>query len=226
MNTSPPRHHPKHDVRNDGVATGLRVSRLLISRNGRQRSLPLRNHGSNWLINVAGAIARRTIAFPILALWLFGLLTLHAAEKSTAAVHVAGEIVDADTGHLLPARIYIEGSDGVWHFPAFAAAAGSAIRYERQRPNTQSLERHTTLSADPFRVELPAGRYTFTVARGKEYLPEARQVMVAANMPKLSFSLRRWVNMAQSGWYSGDTHVHRAPAELANLMLAEDLNVA
>jgi hypothetical protein len=32
--------------------------------------------------------------------------------------------------------------------------------------------------------------------------------------------------MAQSGWYSGDTHVHRPPEELANVILAEDVNVA
>ena len=32
--------------------------------------------------------------------------------------------------------------------------------------------------------------------------------------------------MAKRGWFSGDTHVHRTPAELPNVMLAEDLNVA
>ncbi len=32
--------------------------------------------------------------------------------------------------------------------------------------------------------------------------------------------------MADAGWYSGDTHVHRTLEELPNLLLAEDLNVA
>jgi len=32
--------------------------------------------------------------------------------------------------------------------------------------------------------------------------------------------------MAARGWYSGDTHVHRALDELPNVLLAEDLNVA
>ena len=32
--------------------------------------------------------------------------------------------------------------------------------------------------------------------------------------------------MAERGWYSGDTHTHRTLAELPNVMLAEDLNVA
>ena len=38
--------------------------------------------------------------------------------------------------------------------------------------------------------------------------------------------LRRWIDMAERGWYSGDTHTHRTLAELPNVMLAEDLNVA
>ncbi len=31
---------------------------------------------------------------------------------------------------------------------------------------------------------------------------------------------------AASGWYSGDTHLHRTVDELRNVLLAEDLNVA
>src|SRR3954467_14582787 len=31
--------------------------------------------------------------------------------------------------------------------------------------------------------------------------------------------------MAQQGWYSGDTHNHREPRDLPNVMLAEDVNV-
>lgn len=161
-----------------------------------------------------------------LALWISAPSPVPAAEKSSATVQVHGEIVDAETGRPLPARIYIEGSDGGWHFPQSASEAGSAVRYERQRANTQSFERHTTLSAHPFRVDLPPGRYTFTVARGKEYLREIRAIEVAPGMSRLDFRLRRWSDMSAAGWYSGDTHVHRPAAELGNLILAEDVNVA
>src|ERR1043166_9592474 len=84
---------------------------------------------------------------------------------------------------------------------------------------------HTTLSAHPFRVELLPGRYTFTIERGKEFFPETREVIVERGLPKLAFRLRRWINMRELGWYSGDTHNHRDPAELPNVMLAEDANV-
>ena len=85
---------------------------------------------------------------------------------------------------------------------------------------------HTTLSAHPFAVTLPPGKYTFTVERGKEYLPESRVVTVGNDPLDLRFTLRRWIDMAARGWYSGETHVHRSAEELPNLMLAEDLNVA
>jgi len=41
----------------------------------------------------------------------------------------------------------------------------------------------------------------------------------------LKFKLRRWIDMSALGWYSGDTHVHRAAEELPTLVIAEDLNV-
>jgi peptidoglycan/xylan/chitin deacetylase (PgdA/CDA1 family) len=141
---------------------------------------------------------------------------------------VEGEVVDAATGQPLPARVYIQGSDGTWHFPKSTSLSGSAIRYERRNGgNTNAAEMHTTLSAHPFRVELTPGRYTISVGRGKEYFPEVREVEIKPGVnEKWRFALRRWVNMAESGWYSGDVHVHRHPDELPNVMLAEDLNVA
>lgn len=103
----------------------------------------------------------------------------------------------------------------------------SAVRYERRHGNNpKSTELHTTLSADPFRLELPPGDYTFTVERGKECRPVVRQVTVGSEPLPLRFALPRWVNMAARGWFSGDTHVHRPLEEVPNLLLAEDLNVA
>ena len=43
---------------------------------------------------------------------------------------------------------------------------------------------------------------------------------------EVTVKLDRWINMQERGWYSGDTHVHREIADLPNLQLAEDLNVA
>jgi hypothetical protein len=140
---------------------------------------------------------------------------------------VIGEVVDDATGQAIASRVYLRGDDGRWFFPESAASGGSAIRYERRNwLNTNSVEFHTTLSAHPFRVALPPGGYTLTVERGKEYRPLVRRVEAGVAPITLRLRLHRWVNLAARGWYSGDTHVHRTPAELPNIMLAEDLNVA
>jgi hypothetical protein len=160
-----------------------------------------------------------------------GLLGEAAVVVSTRAapmpVRVVGEVIDDGTGRLAPARIYIQDKDGRWFFPKSLAADGTAIPYERRNwINTNAVEMHTTISAHPFVVELLPGSYTFVVERGKEYRPFRRRVEVDSEPLHLKFPLRRWIHMAEEGWYSGDGHVHRNPAELPNVMLAEDVNVA
>src|SRR4249919_3385958 len=94
------------------------------------------------------------------------------ADGMADGTRVRGEVTDSVTGRPIPCRIYIEDTDGGWHFPTSEAKAGSAIEYRKQRTdNKKSVEMHTTLSAHPFVVSLRPGRYTFTVERGKENLP-------------------------------------------------------
>jgi hypothetical protein len=88
------------------------------------------------------------------------------------------------------------------------------------------VERHTSVSADPFLADLPAGEYEITIEQGKEYIPHSERISVAEKPLSLRFLLTRWSNVAERGWYSGDTHVHRSMDELPVAMVAEDLNVA
>jgi hypothetical protein len=153
------------------------------------------------------------------------LLSLCAGPVALAAdVRVRGEVRDADSGKLLPCRVYIQHENGTWYFPESEGKGGAAVPYKKQRG--KSVEMHTSLPAQPFVAMLPPGTYTVTVERGKEYLPETRVVTVGSEPLELSFKLRRWTDMAAKGWYSGETHVHRPLEELPTLMLAEDLNVA
>lgn len=144
----------------------------------------------------------------------------------TPHVRVHGSIVDAETGDPLAARVYLQGEDGTWHFPRSKDKDGTAVQYRKLRQdNPRSVEMHTTLSAHPFVVDLPPGKYTLTVEHGKEYFPHARQIIVDKDELRVNVRLRRWTDMAKRGWYSGETHVHRSVDELPTLMLAEDLNV-
>lgn len=147
--------------------------------------------------------------------------------REVKAVPLTGEVRDAATKQLLPARIYVQGKDGTWHFPRSGSDKGSAVTYKKKRSdNPLCVEMHTTLSAHAFAIDLPPGEYVITVERGKEYHPETKKVTLGDKAAHVTFSLRRWIDAAKQGWYSGETHVHRPLDELPNLMLAEDLNVA
>ena len=153
-----------------------------------------------------------------------GLTTL-CLPPSPAQITLNGQIVDSATDHLLSARIYIQSEEKNWFFARSADPQGSAVEYRKRRSEI-SFEMHTTLSAHPFQADLPAGEYQITVERGKEYLPFSTRVQLKNEPVSLTIRLRRWIDMNQHGWYSGETHVHRDLRELPNAMLAEDLNVA
>lgn len=148
-------------------------------------------------------------------------------SASAAAAELQGVVADASTGEVLAARIYIVGSDGVWHFVSSADQAGSAVRYDKINwINRDSVEKHTTVSASPWSAQLPAGHYLVTVERGKEYFPESREIDIGTDDASVRIELRRWADMGADGWWSGETHLHRTLEETANVVVAEDLNVA
>jgi hypothetical protein len=86
---------------------------------------------------------------------------------------------------------------------------------------------------------LPAGKYHVTYTRGPEYLVLKREIDVPADGPHTErFRTKRWINLADAGWFSGDHHVHAAgcahyssptqgvrPADMMRHIVGEDLNV-
>ena len=162
-----------------------------------------------------------------LALLAICVTAAHGEIYTTQTAMLRGEVLDARSGKPLACRIYIGVPHGSWHFAKSDSPGGSAVEYRKKTGGSPpSVEMHTTLSAHPFIAELPSGEYTVLVERGKEYFPESRTVKIGQNDERIAIPLRRWTNMAELGWYSGDTHVHRTLAELPNLLMAEDLNVA
>jgi hypothetical protein len=123
-----------------------------------------------------------------------------SAAPDEAKTRVRGEIIDAATGQRLPARVYLQGEDGGWHFPQ-TEAKGSAVAYRKLNQQfPKSVEMHTTLSAHFFSIDLSPGKYTITVERGKEFFPLVRELTVAKEPVRVELRLRRWINMAQRGW--------------------------
>jgi hypothetical protein len=177
----------------------------------------------NWRL-----VVMATLTLPAFCGTIF--LATYAARMptdATAETSLTIEVIDADSGTPLPARVYLRGEDGEWHFPLSASADGSAVPYRKSAfVDAGIVEMHTTVSAQPFVARLGPSRYTLSIERGNEYHPETREVAIGAEPVELTIRLKRWIDMAERGWYSGDTHVHRGVDELPNLMLAEDLNVA
>jgi len=164
----------------------------------------------------------RQVAWILVVLIAFGSLCI-----SSDAVRFKGEVLDADSGEAIPSRVYIQDGKGQWYFPKSASPDGTAVEYQKENwANKASVEMHTTLSAHPFVIDLKPGTYDVTVERGKEYRALNETVKIGEKPVEKTFKLERWVNMARSGWFSGDTHVHRTLEELPNVMMAEDLNVA
>jgi hypothetical protein len=165
---------------------------------------------------------RKPLATGIFILVLTGTISLTAIGR---AGELRGRVVDEDTGEPLPCRLYVQASDGNWLFVKSIADGGSSLIYDVQR-NAESLEKHSTITAHPFVIEVPPGKTTITAELGKEFHPTTITVQSKNEPTDFTLRLKRWINMPQRGWYSGDTHVHRKIEELGNLMLAEDLNVA
>ncbi|MBK1877414.1 CehA/McbA family metallohydrolase [Pelagicoccus mobilis] len=68
---------------------------------------------------------------------------------------------------------------------------------------------HYWVVPDEFEMELPVGKWEVTVFRGIETVPvrEIFEIKSGGWTDKV-VKLERWVDMAESGWYSGDDHVH------------------
>ncbi len=59
-------------------------------------------------------------------------------------------------------------------------------------------------------VKLPAGKYKVLCTRGPEYFKQTQQIEVRDRPSAAKFELKRWVDPAKGGWWSGDHHIHAA----------------
>jgi len=59
-------------------------------------------------------------------------------------------------------------------------------------------------------VALPAGEFTMEVSRGPEYLITSQKLEIGARPQTVKIDLKRWVDPAKLGWWSGDHHIHAA----------------
>jgi hypothetical protein len=148
----------------------------------------------------------------VLILLLAGLPTAADTPRGDPAGILHLRVVERQADRLgaLPSRVHLSDTSGKPVLP----------------PSLPAWRDHFNCDGD-VRLELPPGRYTYTVERGPEYRRASGAFTLAAGeVREREVVLRRLIDLAALGWYSGETHVHRPPDDLPLLLRSEDLHVA
>ena len=142
-------------------------------------------------------------------------------------VHVT--VLDDETGRPVPCRVHFRSPEGVpfqphgyhnhvnsnlgsWHMDVGGDLRLGQITYAYINGKCQGW--------------LPRGEVIVDIARGFECEPLRTKVAIEPGQRELTLRLKRWINMNDRGWYSGDSHVHFLSAQGAHTeSQSEDLNV-
>jgi hypothetical protein len=156
-----------------------------------------------------------------------GRARLQLADPGRNWAHV--RVIDADTGHPVPCRVHfrsplgvpfqphghhnhINSNMGTWHIDVGGDVRLGDVSYAYIDGTCQGW--------------LPRGDVLVDVARGFEYTPLHQRVHIEPGQRELTLQISRWTDMAASGWYSGDSHVHFLSTQGAHLeQQCEDLRV-
>ena len=156
-----------------------------------------------------------------------GVARLQLADRGRNWAHV--RILDAQTGRPVPCRVHFRSPEGVpfqphghhnhvnsnlgtWHIDVGGDVRLGDVTYACIDGTCQGW--------------LPRGDVLVDVARGFEYTPLHERVRIEPGQRELTLQISRWTDMAASGWYSGDSHVHFLSTQGAHLeQQCEDLRV-
>jgi hypothetical protein len=119
-------------------------------------------------------------------------------------------VVDKDTGLPIPCRMHLVGP-----------------KKKPFKPEKVPFWNDHFVVPGKILLKLPVGNYTFVLERGAEYLDQSGHFTIE-NFADDSrrIEMRRFIDMAAEGWWSGDLDVRRPLREIELLMGAEDLHVA
>ena len=148
-------------------------------------------------------------------------------ENGKNWVHVT--VLDDDTGRPVPCRVHFRSPEGVpyqphghhnqvnsnldsWHIDVGGDLRLGQITYAYIDGTCQGW--------------LPRGDVIVDVARGFEYDPLRTRVRIEPGQRELTLRIKRWINMNDRRWFSGDSHVHFLSTNGSHTeSQGEDLNV-
>ncbi len=167
----------------------------------------------------------------ILLLILSGILQLSVdqclGQAEKALLHVT--ILDEETQQPTPVRVHVTKEDG--STAGLPPEAISVMYGRNDSPEGYGYQPDSSCYVDgEFSLALEPGDYFLTLSKGVEYLDQVHQIQMDEVGLKLVFTMERWIHMADSGWYSGDEHIHirRSPREnpyILKWIAAEDIHV-
>lgn len=195
------------------------------------------------------------VALPLAAVWLGRAAVVQPKSKATtvqveAVVHPIGKpktagaanagalqlaIVDADSKLPVFCRVNAVGSDGNFYEPDENPLKPWSLHRLGNRKDKGPIRYYGWFfyCDGKCTVRVPPGKTRIEVWKGLEYAGVRVEVMVEkGKTTRKTVSIKRAVDMAKRGWYSGDTHVHinrrnkTDDARAIDLAAAEDIRFA
>ena len=131
------------------------------------------------------------------------------------------DIVDEKSGEPAIARVSVKKIEGGFHFPhgALYRLTGTVGHFYADGRSS---------------LELPFGEYEIRVFRGPEFEIASKTVAVSEETDSVRIPLKRWIDMGEKHWFSGENHVHanygygewyNKPDSILLQCAGEDLNV-
>jgi hypothetical protein len=141
-----------------------------------------------------------------------------------------GKVIDPDTGLPTPVRVRLTNSKG--HVAPLPKEAIGIMYGRDDTAEGYAFQPDSAFYVDgSFHVELKPDTYTLVLSKGFEYIEQEHQIDIGAGEEMSeTYTLERWVNMPERGWYSADDHIHirRSPREnplILKWVAAEDVHV-
>ena len=145
---------------------------------------------------------------------LFAVLLL-LSYRSSGVDRLEGRILDDKTGQPVAATLLL--TDG----------EGKPIEIEGRHSHVHYLGKRRCHVDGAFVLSARPNRLMIELRRGLETLPLQAEVdLTGQGSEALTFRMRRWIDMREQGYVSGDTHVHfLSPSESHLQMRTQDLSV-
>ena len=146
------------------------------------------------------------------------------APRGNQWVHV--RVVDEETGQPVGSRVHFRSSHGAYLAPHGHQADVNTAWFEDLGGDCKVRGTPYAYIDGTCQIDLPIGPVYVEAVRGFEYQPVRQKLEIKPGQRHLTLKLKRAFDMKDSGYYSGDTHVHFLSSQSAHLeAAAEDLNV-